>query len=57
MAHCNDAAMGEDGSMVLVGETDSSWASVNAGETDFVAVKLDADGHQVWAWQVWLSLF
>lgn len=28
------------------------WAGSNLGEDDFVAAKLDADGIEIWRWQV-----
>lgn len=31
------------------------WNGVNTGHRDFVACKLDANGHEVWRWQVNLS--
>lgn len=45
-------AIGHDDSVVLAGYTTGDWNAENAGGTDFVAVKLDADGNEVWTWQV-----
>lgn len=46
--------MAEDGSIVLAGYTVGSWdgSEANAGEEDFVVVKLDKDGNELWHWQV-----
>ena len=51
--------MAGDGSMVVVGRTDGDWDGVNAGSTDDVigtddciAVRLDADGEEIWRYQV-----
>lgn len=51
--------MVDDGSVIMAGHTYGDWGGVNAGDYDFVAVKLDAAGEQVWIWQVGLvkSLF
>ena len=47
------AADGQDGSIVLAGVTEGSWQGAHLGGTnDFAAVKLDADGVEVWRWQV-----
>lgn len=46
-------AIGEDGSVVLAGKTSGHWAGEADGMTfDFAAVKLDADGREMWRWQV-----
>lgn len=50
--HCLGVAMADDGSVVVVGYTGGDWGDVNAGGSDFVAVKLDAAGEEVWVWQV-----
>lgn len=42
----------EDGSVVACGYTFGSYSGSGAGIYDFVAVKLDADGAEVWSWQV-----
>lgn len=44
--------MGNDGSIFLAGDTNESWSGDNAGDLDFVACKLDANGEEVWKWQV-----
>ena len=44
--------VGEDGSVVLAGYTTGSWVDSNAGEEDYLVVKLDSDGNEVWVWQV-----
>lgn len=45
-------AIAEDGSVVLAGRTNGSWVGENAGQSDFAAVKLQADGKEIWRWQV-----
>eukprot|EP00904_Undaria_pinnatifida_P006344 jgi/Undpi1/283/HiC_scaffold_1.g00279.m1 len=46
------AANGRDGSIVLAGVTEGAWKGAHAGGLrDFCAVKLDADGGEVWRWQ------
>lgn len=42
----------EDGSFILAGSTDGDWGTVSSGGHDFAAVKLDADGNELWRWQV-----
>lgn len=46
------AAMGDEGSVLLVGDTSGNWTGVNAGSFDFAAIKLDASGKELWRWQV-----
>lgn len=46
------AVMGADGSVVLGGRADGDWNGTTAGMDDFVAVKLDAEGQEIWRWQV-----
>ena len=41
-----------DGSVVLAGETRGSWNATSAGDLDWAAMKLDAEGTVVWKWQV-----
>lgn len=36
----------------MCGHTDGSYAGPNAGSSDAVAVKLDAEGNELWTWQV-----
>lgn len=49
----NCVVAAQDGSFVLGGGTQASWrGNTNAGYTDFAAVKLDADGNELWVWQV-----
>lgn len=48
----NSVSMTEDGSFVLAGRTDGDWGAVNSGGHDFAAVMLDADGIELWRWQV-----
>ncbi|CAM9911095.1 unnamed protein product, partial [Sphacelaria rigidula] len=38
------ASVLEDGSVLLTGDTEGSWATVSTGNKDFVAVVLDASG-------------
>lgn len=45
-------AMTEDGSVILAGSTTGVWGKANMGSGDFTAIKLDAGGDLVWAWQV-----
>lgn len=45
-------AVAEDSSVVLAGDTTNSWAGESAGGIDLAAVKVDADGKEVWRWQV-----
>lgn len=47
-----DVAIGNDGSVFLAGTTFGDWNDTNAGDSDFAAAKLDADGNEVWRWQV-----
>ena len=49
-------ASGSDGSVVLAGYTKGAWIGANDGSYDFAAVKLDAEGTEVWRWQVTTSL-
>lgn len=49
--------MADDGSVVMVGKSngdlmDSSSSSPVADAYNFVAVKLDSEGAEVWRWQV-----
>ena len=38
--------------IILGGYTQSSWSGSNAGGVDFALVALDADGEEIWRWQV-----
>lgn len=45
--------MDDDGSVVLSGYTDDAiWHESSGGGRDFAAVKLGADGEELWRWQV-----
>ncbi|CAN0304786.1 unnamed protein product, partial [Ectocarpus fasciculatus] len=46
-------AVGEDGSLYLVGDTRGSWGRENPanGTSEVVAVKLDSEGTEVFRWQ------
>lgn len=44
--------MGSDGFIYIAGYTLGDWAGTNAGDEDFAAAKLDADGNEIWRWQV-----
>lgn len=44
--------MTADGNIVLAGWTLGSWANTMVGVTDAAAVKLDANGTELWRWQV-----
>lgn len=46
------AAAGDDGSFVLAGYTDGEWRDSFDDSFDFAAVKLDANGTELWRWQV-----
>lgn len=48
------AAVGDDGSIVLAGYTNGIWDEIGFtnDDSDFAAVKLRADGAEVWRWQV-----
>lgn len=46
-----------DGSAVLSGRCEGYWNTASAGALDFAAVKLDADGNELWRWQVRESYF
>ncbi|CAM9410233.1 unnamed protein product, partial [Hapterophycus canaliculatus] len=39
------------GAFVVVGNSEGSFGGVSAGYHDFVAIKLDADGTELWSWQ------
>lgn len=52
----NDVAIGMDGSVFLAGSTGGGYGVANAGLTDFAVVKLDAEGNEIWRWQVRLSM-
>ena len=41
-----------NGTFVLAGSTQGDWNSVNAGDRNFAALKLDTDGNVMWKWQV-----
>ena len=53
------AAVGDDDSVVLAGYTAGNWSGVHSGEfeSDFAAVKLDAEGKELWRWQVLGGLY
>lgn len=44
--------VGSDGSIVLAGETNGNWEGESSGKMDFAAIKLGADGSEIWRWQV-----
>ena len=50
------AASGGDGSVILAGSSSGNWSGVTLGEMDFIAIKLDSDGNEMWRWQVWLPV-
>ena len=50
--YINAAAGADDGSVIIAGNTWDSYEDVNAGYSDFVAVKIDGDGSIIWKWQV-----
>lgn len=43
---------GDDGSVFLAGHTLGSFGNGNRGQEDFVVVKLDEHGVELWRWQV-----
>lgn len=45
-------AVGQDGSIVMAGSSAGAWTTKHDGLGDFVAVKLDANGTELWRWQV-----
>lgn len=47
----------EDGSVILAGYTSGSWTESNAGEEDYLVIKLDSDGKEIWVWQVRLYIY
>lgn len=42
----------DDGSFVVAGYTSGAFDGVSAGSYDFIAIKLDTYGHELWRWQV-----
>ncbi len=44
--------VGQDGGTVLTGYSTGSYGEPNVGEEDFVVIKLDGDGIELWRWQV-----
>lgn len=46
------AVIGEDESVVLAGYSSGNWNGTVMGGADCTAVKLDADGKELWRWQV-----
>lgn len=50
--YCNGVAMANDGSIIVAGESSGDWGDAMAGFDNFVAVKLDAAGEQIWVWLV-----
>lgn len=48
------AVVGDDDSVVLAGHTYGNWSGLRSEEfgADFAVVKLDADGNELWRWQV-----
>ena len=50
--HINAGGMANDGSVILAGMTSGGYAAENAGDFDFVVIKLDDDGKVLWTWQV-----
>lgn len=47
-----ECTLGSDGSIYLAGYTTGNWSDINVGHEDFAAAKLDADGNEIWRWQV-----
>lgn len=46
------AAILDDDSVVVTGYSEGDWAETNAGGSDFCAARLDANGSEMWRWQV-----
>lgn len=46
------ATVSTDSTVVLAGFSSGSWSIVNQGSNNFAAVKLAADGSEMWKWQV-----
>lgn len=46
------AVVQADGSIILGGSTKGDWSGLNAVDFDFAAVALDAEGEELWRWQV-----
>lgn len=44
--------MTEDGAFVMVGQCEGDWSGESSGALDFAVIKLDADGDELWRWQV-----
>lgn len=44
--------IGANDAAVLAGRAGGDWIGENKGEDDFVAVKLSANGTELWRWQV-----
>lgn len=45
-------AIGKDGDVFVAGDTNGNWSGVSAGDRDFALCKLDANGTEIWRWQV-----
>lgn len=45
-------AVDQDGSAVFTGLSAGEWDGVSSGDQDFVAVKIDRNGEELWRWQV-----
>lgn len=49
----SQVVVGQDGGVVLVGYSTGTWGDeLDQGEEDFVVVKLDGEGSELWRWQV-----
>lgn len=48
----NAAIAVPDGSIILAGYTRGRWETTDEGNQDFAAVSLDADGKEMWRYQV-----
>ncbi|CBN75056.1 Transmembrane receptor kinase [Ectocarpus siliculosus] len=40
-----------DGSVVMAGQTSGDFSGISVGSNDFIAIKLDAEGNELWTWQ------
>lgn len=46
------AVVGDDAYVVLAGYSSGNWNGFAPGQADWAAIKLDADGNELWRWQV-----
>lgn len=51
------AAVGADGSFILTGTSSGNWSGLSHGSADFIVLKIDSMGNEVWRWQVSGSVY